>query len=189
MNESAQISSVKAISDSDRTKHLKAINEGGKCIDRKQREMRMHLKAVLDDFDDDESDDVDPADDPALLEANDDQDDPENEGMSMLLSELKALAEQAKEPPPHSSTPRHGARGRTRAAGLYWRGTLPRMVQRIEFFLDVIAKELYIARMDRSTGSSLPRVPDNWPMQRFDIVREIDRTIQVIDNLRRTVED
>ena len=99
MNESAQVSSVKAISDSERGRHLKAINECRKCIDRKQREMRMHLKAVLDDFDDDDDfSDVDPADDPALLEANDDDSDPADEGMSKaFLVELQKLAEQAQE--------------------------------------------------------------------------------------------
>ena len=99
MNESAQISSVKAISDSERARHLKAINECRKCIDRKQREMRMHLKAVLDDFDDDDDfSDVAPADDPALLEANDDDSDPADEGMSKaFLVELQKLAEQAQE--------------------------------------------------------------------------------------------
>lgn len=74
MNESALVTGIKAISDDDRGKHL---------------------KAMIDGFDDE--DDSDLADNPALLESNDDTDDPENEGMSMLLSELKALAEQAQE--------------------------------------------------------------------------------------------
>jgi uncharacterized protein len=99
MNESAQVSSVKAISDDDRAKHLKAINECRKCIDRKQREMRIHLKAVLDDFDDDDDEsDENPADDPAMLETDEGEgDDPANEGMSYLLQELKALAARSKE--------------------------------------------------------------------------------------------
>jgi HK97 family phage prohead protease len=98
MNESAQVSSVKAMSDDERAKHLKAINECRKCIDMKQREMKMHLKAVLggDDWDDGD-DEGDLTDNPALLEDNEDQDDPEDEGMSMLVSDLKAFAEQAEQ--------------------------------------------------------------------------------------------
>lgn len=87
MNELAQISSVKALTDGDRARHIKAADECRKCIDRKQREMRMHLKAVLDDFGDDESDGE--SDDPALLE------DPADEEMSKEFAiELQKMLEQ-----------------------------------------------------------------------------------------------
>jgi uncharacterized protein len=80
MNESAQVSGVKAVSDDDRAKHLTAINEDRKAIDRHQRSMRMHLKALFDVPDDDET----------LLEDEDDGDDDK-----AFLVELRKLAEQA----------------------------------------------------------------------------------------------
>jgi HK97 family phage prohead protease len=91
MNEGAMVTGIKAMSDDERSKHLKAIDMHRKTIDRAQRGMRESLKALFGDdlFNDD------PADDPALFESNDDDDDPE--GISMLVSELKALAEQAQQ--------------------------------------------------------------------------------------------
>jgi hypothetical protein len=83
MNESAQVSGVKALSDDERTTHLQAINEHRKAIDRHQRGMRMRLKSLLDLPDDD-------TDDP-LLEGEDDDDD------KAFLAELKQLAEQAQD--------------------------------------------------------------------------------------------
>jgi HK97 family phage prohead protease len=65
MNEVAQVSGVKSLSDDERAKHLKAINEHRKAIDRHQQGIRMHLKAMLDNLDD-----TNPADDPALLESD-----------------------------------------------------------------------------------------------------------------------
>jgi HK97 family phage prohead protease len=88
MNESAMVTGIKAMSDDDRSKHFKAIDMHRKSIDRAQRGIREHLKSLFDGFDDD--DDSDLADDPAMLEG-------ENEEMSMLLSELNSLAEQAQE--------------------------------------------------------------------------------------------
>jgi hypothetical protein len=98
MNPAARISSVKSLSDDDRAERLKAINECRKCIDRKQREIRMHLKSMLDDLDDDDDDsDINPGDDPALLEGSPDDDNPADEGMSYVLQELEALALQVGE--------------------------------------------------------------------------------------------
>jgi HK97 family phage prohead protease len=88
MNESAQVSGVKALSDDDRAKHLTAINEDRKAIDRHQRSMRMHLKSLLDLADDDDDD----TDDEPLLEGEDDDNDDK-----AFLVELRKLAEQAQE--------------------------------------------------------------------------------------------
>jgi uncharacterized protein len=85
MNESAQVTGVKALSDDERLKHLKGLNEDRKAIDRHQRSQRMHLKALFDVPDDD--DDVD---DPPLEGDGDDDD-------KALLVELQKLAEQAQE--------------------------------------------------------------------------------------------
>jgi hypothetical protein len=63
MNELATVSSVKSLSDADRAKHLKAIDEQRKAIDRHQRGIREHLKAMLDVPDDEDEDrDTYPAD-------------------------------------------------------------------------------------------------------------------------------
>jgi HK97 family phage prohead protease len=89
MNESAQISSVKAMSDDDRARHLKALDMHRKTIDRAQRGMRESLKALFGDdlFDDD------PADDPALVE----DDEGEEEMSKAFLVELQKFATQARE--------------------------------------------------------------------------------------------
>jgi phage head maturation protease len=48
MNESAQVSGVKAMSDDERrVKHLNGLNEDRKAIDRHQRGMRMHFKSSV----------------------------------------------------------------------------------------------------------------------------------------------
>ena len=91
MNLDAAVTSIKSMSDDDRSKCLKAIDVHRKAIDRHQRGIREQLKAMFDDYDDD------PADNPALDESDDNQDDPEDEGMSMLLDELKSLAAAAEE--------------------------------------------------------------------------------------------
>jgi uncharacterized protein len=57
MNESALISSVKAMSDDDRAKHFKAIDMHRKAIDKHQRAIRESLKSLFDGLDDDEADD------------------------------------------------------------------------------------------------------------------------------------
>jgi hypothetical protein len=92
MNELAGISSVKALSDADRSKHLKAIDEHRKAIDRHQRGMRMNLKALFGDdlFEDD------PADDPALLESEE-GDEGEEEMSKAFMVELQKFATQARE--------------------------------------------------------------------------------------------
>jgi HK97 family phage prohead protease len=94
MNQDATISSVKSLSlsDDEVQHHLKAIA-------RHQKGMRMHLKCLLGDDDElDDDDDDFPADDPALLEDNDDESDPADEGMSKaLLMELQTLATQAQD--------------------------------------------------------------------------------------------
>ena len=87
MNEAALVTGIKAMTDDDRVKHLRAIRMHRKAIDRHQLAISEHLKAMFDGVDD-----GDDTDDPALLESN-----PENEGMSMLLAELKGLAKQAQE--------------------------------------------------------------------------------------------
>jgi HK97 family phage prohead protease len=87
MNELATVTGVKAVSDDDRAKHLKAIDEHRKAIDRHQRGISAHLKELLDGFEDE-------TDDPALLE-NDEGDDEPDEGSKALLVELQRLAEQA----------------------------------------------------------------------------------------------
>jgi hypothetical protein len=73
-----------ALSDDERTTHIKAIYEHRKGIDRHQRCIRTHLKSAL-DLADDEDDDIE--DDPALLEDDDDE--------KSFLAELKQLVEQA----------------------------------------------------------------------------------------------
>jgi HK97 family phage prohead protease len=90
MNEAAAVNSIKSMSDEDRAKHFKAIDTHRKAIDKHQRAQREHLKALFDGFDDD--DDTDPAGDPALLEGESDDGE-----MSMIVQELKRLAEQAGE--------------------------------------------------------------------------------------------
>jgi HK97 family phage prohead protease len=47
MNEAAMVTGVKAMSDDDRSRHLKAINEHRKAIDKHQRGIQTHLKAML----------------------------------------------------------------------------------------------------------------------------------------------
>jgi hypothetical protein len=92
MNESAQVASVKSLSDEDRGRHLTAINEHRKSIDHHQRAIRMHLKSMMDDLDDDDSN-TDLVDNPALIESDegDDEDD------KAFVIELQKLAEQAAE--------------------------------------------------------------------------------------------
>jgi uncharacterized protein len=90
MNQEAAVTSVKAMSDTDRATHLKAIDGHRKAIDRHQRQIREHLKAMTDDLFDDDDPELELAD-PTELE---DEDDGE---MSMILSELKSLAAAAEE--------------------------------------------------------------------------------------------
>jgi uncharacterized protein len=78
MNEMAVVSGVKSLSDADRAKHMRGIDEHRKTIDRAQRGIREHLKAMFDGLDDDDSD----TDDLSLLEEK---------------LELQKLAEQAGE--------------------------------------------------------------------------------------------
>jgi HK97 family phage prohead protease len=91
MNTAATINSVKSMSDSERKKHLTAIDTHRKAIDRHQRGMRESLKSLFGDdiFGDDGDDDTG---DPDLLESGEDM-----EGMSMFLSELKSLVAQTAE--------------------------------------------------------------------------------------------
>lgn len=56
MNESAQISSVKAMSDDDRARHFKAIDKHRKAIDKHQRAIRESLKSLFDGLDDEDDD-------------------------------------------------------------------------------------------------------------------------------------
>jgi hypothetical protein len=84
MNESAQITAVKTISDDDRAKHLKAIDDHRRAIDRHQRGIREHLKAMFDGCDDDA------ADDDALVENDEDE-----ETTKALLSEIQTMVRQA----------------------------------------------------------------------------------------------
>jgi uncharacterized protein len=98
MNQEAMVTAVKSLSDGDRAAHLKAIDEHRKAIDRHQRGIREHLKSMLSGLDDDDDEsDLNPGDDPALLEGSPDDEDPADEGMSYVLQELKALALQAGE--------------------------------------------------------------------------------------------
>ena len=91
MNESAQVTGVKAMSDSEKAGHIKAINEDRKEIDRRQRSIRGHLKSLgLDDVDDD-GDDDDPAVDPDLFDDDDD------DMSKALLIEMQKVAVQAEE--------------------------------------------------------------------------------------------
>jgi uncharacterized protein len=85
MNESAQVSGVKAMSADDMANHLRAIDEHRKAIDRHQRGIQAHLKSML-DFDED-----DDTDDEPLIEGDDNDDD------KAFLVELGKLAEQAQE--------------------------------------------------------------------------------------------
>jgi HK97 family phage prohead protease len=86
MNEAAQISAVKSLSDDDRAKHFKAISEHIKAIGRHQRGVRDHLKAMSDAFDDD------PEDEALLLDEGDDE-----EMAKSFLAEMQKLVVQAKE--------------------------------------------------------------------------------------------
>jgi uncharacterized protein len=84
MNESARVTGIKAMSDSDRTAHLKKIDGHRKAIDRHQRGIRESLKSLSDAFDDD-------PDDLALtLDEGDDEDE-----TKALVIELRKLATQA----------------------------------------------------------------------------------------------
>jgi hypothetical protein len=83
MNESAVVTGVKGLSDDERARHLKAINEHRKAIDRHQQGIRTHLKEMLDGLDD-----TSPADDPALFEGDEEMN-------KAFLVELQKLAEQA----------------------------------------------------------------------------------------------
>jgi HK97 family phage prohead protease len=101
MNESAQVTAVKAITDDDRAKHLKAIDTHRKAIDRHQRGIREHLKAMFDCIDDDDTGD---ADDLALI---DDEGD---------LEETKAFAAELRK---MASTINGGDSGNSPAGPLY----------------------------------------------------------------------
>ncbi len=90
MNQAALVATVKAMSDDDRGRHLKAINEHRKAIDRHQRGIREHLKSMFDGLDDE---DGDAFDDPALLESN--EGDGEDEMDKAFAVELRKLAKQA----------------------------------------------------------------------------------------------
>jgi len=80
MNEAAMVTGIKGnLSDADRAKHLKAINDHRMAIDRHQKSMLGHLKALYDVPDE--------ADDPALEDGED-----ENKA---FVAELKKLAAQA----------------------------------------------------------------------------------------------
>jgi HK97 family phage prohead protease len=89
MNESAQVTGVKSLSDQDTAKHLTAIREHSKSIDHHQRAIRMHLKSMMDD--DDTTDDV--LDDPSIFEDNGDDDGIDDE----FLKELQLIVAQAQE--------------------------------------------------------------------------------------------
>jgi uncharacterized protein len=86
MNQSAQVSAVKAISEDERADHLKAINQHRKAIARHTVGIQAHLKSML-DFDDADDTDDDPDDDPDLFEDDDDD--------KAFLVEVRKLAEQA----------------------------------------------------------------------------------------------
>jgi uncharacterized protein len=80
MNESAMVTGIKTMSDDALAGHIKAINQHRKNIDREQRGMRMHLKALIPD--DDDTDAVDAVDDP---------DDIDEEAAKSILAELQEL--------------------------------------------------------------------------------------------------
>lgn len=86
MNQSAQVSDVKALSDDECANHLKAINEHRKAIARHTVGIQAHLKSMLDFDDADDSDDDDDTDDEPLLEGEGDDD-------KAFLVELQKLAE------------------------------------------------------------------------------------------------
>jgi uncharacterized protein len=79
MNESAQVSAVKAMADDERAGHLRAIDEHRKAIDRHQRGIQAHLTSMLDFPQDDDAD--------GDLEDEDEK--------AKMLEELKQLAELA----------------------------------------------------------------------------------------------
>jgi uncharacterized protein len=85
MNESAQVSGVKALSDDERAKQLKGIHEDLMEIGRRHRSARKRLKTLFDVQDDDDTDDE------PLIEGDDDDDDDDK----AFLVELQKLAEQA----------------------------------------------------------------------------------------------
>jgi uncharacterized protein len=87
MNQLATVTGVKALSDDDRAKHFKAIDEHLKAIGRHQRGVREHLKAMSDAFDDDGDDD-----EALILDEGDDED-----TTKAFLVELQKLAESARE--------------------------------------------------------------------------------------------
>jgi uncharacterized protein len=87
MNEMATVTGIKAMSDDDREKHMKAIDTHRKAIDRHQRGIREHLKAMSDAFDDDTDDD-----EALLLDEGDDE-----ETTKAFLVELQKLTEDARE--------------------------------------------------------------------------------------------
>jgi hypothetical protein len=91
MNEAALVSGVKSLSDEDRAKHFKGIDTHRKSIDRSQRAIAGHLKALFDGLDDE-----DEFNDPALLE-NDEGDGSDEEMSKAFLVELQKLATQATE--------------------------------------------------------------------------------------------
>ena len=85
MNESAMVTSIKAMSDDARGEHLKAINVHRKAIDRHQQGIRAHLSELMDLGD---------ADDPTF--ENDDEGDGE-EMTKAFVAEMRKLVESAKE--------------------------------------------------------------------------------------------
>ena len=85
MNEAAGVTAVKAITDDDRAKHLKAIDTHRKAIDRHQRGIREHLKAMLVDGIDDDT-----AVDAALIDNDEDE-----ETTKALLTEIQMMVRQA----------------------------------------------------------------------------------------------
>ena len=87
MNPSATILGVKKLSDEDRSKHVKSIDDHRKSIDRHQRGMREDLKALFDGFDDDDADDVDLLDDEGLT------DDESKEMLSELRKRIVLVGE------------------------------------------------------------------------------------------------
>jgi uncharacterized protein len=83
MNPSAEVTSVKRMSDDDRARHLKSIDTHRRAIAKHERALRESLKCLL-DLDDDEP-------------ADPDQIDSDDDGAGALLGELRSLVESASE--------------------------------------------------------------------------------------------
>jgi HK97 family phage prohead protease len=88
MAQDAMVTGIKSLSDGERARHLRNIDQHQKQIDLSRKAICMSLKSLFGDdiFGDD------PADDPALLESEEG-----DEEMGLILQELKALATQAQE--------------------------------------------------------------------------------------------